>query len=327
MSKAAQTLLAQQNKRILVVGDLMLDAYTEGSVERISPEAPVPVLNYKKSWVRLGGAANVAINLKALGAQPILIAVHGADEAAQQLKTLLLEGGLTIEGLFEDPSRPTTLKQRFLSGSHQLLRLDKESTEGLSKETKAIFIEKVKSLISSADAVLFEDYDKGLLDAESIQAIISEAKALSIPVTVDPKKANFSAYVGATLFKPNLKEIREGLKIEVNPKDKSSIEAAVLELKEKLALEGVLLTLSENGMYLNFRGEELQEPAHLRHIADVSGAGDTVIAVATLALVSKLSNKEILALANLSGGLVCEEVGVVPISPERLLKEAMRIGL
>ncbi len=305
----------------------MLDSYIEGSVERISPEAPVPVLNFRKAWARLGGAANVALNLKALGAEPILVAVHGFDEEAETLKQLMLEGGLSTNGLFPDGERPTTLKQRFISGSHQLLRLDKESTAPLKPEAHSTFLNRVKELITGASAVLFEDYDKGLLDKDSIQAIIAMAHEKGVPVTVDPKKANFSAYKGVTLFKPNLKEIREGLKIAVNPNDGASIESAVEQLKSHLGCTGVLLTLSEHGMYLNFRDEIHREAAHLRHIADVSGAGDTVIAVATLALVAGLSNKEILALANLAGGLVCEEVGVAPINPISLLNEATRIGV
>lgn len=302
----------------------MLDAYIFGKVERISPEAPVPVVDVKNYDYRLGGAANVALNLKALGAEPMLIAVTGDDEPARRLESILVTNGLSTKGIFRSPSRITTVKNRVIGNNVQMLRIDSERTDGLNEEDKTRFLYKVRELLNQCDALIFEDYDKGLLDDKSIREIIAICKQANIPTIVDPKNRNFSSYVGATLFKPNLKEIKEGLNTDLNLSDMANLKSAVEKLKELLKNDFVMVTLSEKGIYITNHHDEYHETAHLRNIADVSGAGDTVVSVAALALACNLPMNLIASLANLAGGLVCEKVGVVPIDADTLKNEAMK---
>jgi rfaE bifunctional protein kinase chain/domain len=309
--------------KILVIGDVMIDSYLWGKVERISPEAPVPILNVQKREIRLGGAANVALNVQALGAEPILCSVIGNDIDGNSLLKLLEENKLNSEGIISSEERITTIKHRVISGSHHLLRVDQETDKEITKKEKSDLIEKITALLEKVDAVIFEDYDKGVLNEEVISAVIARAKAKNIPTIVDPKKRNFSHYKGATLFKPNKKELKEGLKIDSDLNDLKEIEESVQQLKDQLQLESVLITLSENGVYIQNEKEQIHLPAHIRKIADVSGAGDTVVSTAALCVALGLSAKTIASLSNLAGGLVCEQVGVVPIEKSKLLKEAI----
>jgi rfaE bifunctional protein kinase chain/domain len=308
--------------RVLIIGDVMVDSYLWGRVDRISPEAPVPIVSVKKREKRLGGAANVALNVKSLGAEAILCAVIGADADGQDFLQLLDESGLTREGIVASNSRITTIKQRILSGSQQMLRIDSEMESLLLAEEKNSILQRAKTLLPTCDVVIFEDYDKGVLDETLIQQVTQLAREQQIPVIVDPKKRNFLHYQHATLFKPNLKELREGLKIDFNVASKQELEGAVQQLKDRLQLEGVLLTLSERGVFIEFQNEKHHLPAHIRQIADVSGAGDTVVSIAALCLALKLPPKIIAELSNLGGGLVCEYAGVVPIDKQQLLEEA-----
>lgn len=311
--------------RVLIIGDVMIDSYLWGKVERISPEAPVPIINVQKREYRLGGAANVALNVQALEAQAILCAVVGHDDDGQKLLQLLQERGLSTEGICQSAERITTIKHRIISGSHHLLRVDSEDDSVIKADEQAQLLQKISQLLPSCDVVIFEDYDKGVLCEHIISETIALAKANNIPTVIDPKKRNFLHYKGATLFKPNLKELKEGLKLDFDVADSTQLQEAVLLLKERLSLEGVLLTLSERGMYLNFGGQQQQVAAHLRSIADVSGAGDTVVSIAALCVALKLPPAQILTLANLGGGLVCEHIGVVPINKHDLKTEALRI--
>ncbi len=308
--------------RVLIIGDVMIDSYLWGKVDRISPEAPVPIVSVKKREKRLGGAANVALNVKSLGAEAILCAVIGADADGQDFLQLLDESGLSREGIVISNRRITTIKQRILSGSQQMLRIDSEMENLLIEEDRNSILQRAKTLLANCDVVIFEDYDKGVLDETLIQAIIQQARNQQIPVIVDPKKRNFLHYQQASLFKPNLKELREGLKLDFNVTNKAELEEAVQQLKDRLQLEGVLLTLSERGVFIELENEKHHLPAHVRQIADVSGAGDTVVSIAALCLALKLPPKVIAELANLGGGLVCEYAGVVPIDKQQLLEEA-----
>jgi len=313
----------------LVIGDVMIDSYLWGRVDRISPEAPVPVVQITKKENRLGGAANVALNIAALGAKPIICAVAGDDANGDVLINLLENGSMHTGGIVHSGNRPTTVKTRVISSQQHIVRVDEESLKPLNEEEETLFVQRIKELIQNEKpgVIIFEDYNKGVLTPHVIDEVIALAKAQNIPTAVDPKKDNFFAYKGVTLFKPNLKELIEGLKIDIDKKDRASLESAVEKLEEILSNQISLITLSELGVYVKGNGQSNYIPAHIRNISDVSGAGDTVISVAALCLALKLDNQNLAALANLAGGLVCEEVGVVPIDKQRLYTESRKLIL
>jgi rfaE bifunctional protein kinase chain/domain len=313
--------------KVLVVGDVMIDAYLFGKVERISPEAPVPVVAVHKKENRLGGAANVAMNLVSLGARPTLCSVIGEDKEGEELIELVSGNGIGISGIVTTRERVTTVKTRVISQNHQMLRIDNEVTHNLSVVDSFKLVEKIGTLLSEHDVLVFEDYDKGLLDAANISQIIDKARKANVPVVVDPKKRNFMAYKGATLFKPNLKELREGFNCEVDAEDKPALERAVAELMNTLQIDNMLLTMSEYGVMISDGKNFDYVPAHVRKIADVSGAGDTVISVAALCVALGVENLTLAALSNLAGGLVCEEVGVVPIDLKLLAEEVKLLSV
>lgn len=307
----------------LVIGDVMIDSYLWGDVNRISPEAPVPIVNVKKREKRLGGAANVALNLKAMGAKPILCAVVGDDAEGQDFFRLLEENQLENEGILVGENRPTTIKHRILSGHQQMLRVDAETTEIIKEHEQNLLFEKIKKIIPRCQVIIFEDYDKGVLSEKLIERIIKTAQEHQIPTVVDPKKRNFLYYSNVTVFKPNLKELKEGLKIDFDVKNDGQLQKAVLLLKEKLKVEYAFVTLSEKGVLLaNNNNDFFAQNAHIRQIADVSGAGDTVISIVALGVAIRLEASLWASLANLAGGLVCEYVGVVSIDKKQLLDEA-----
>lgn len=312
--------------KVLVVGDVMLDAYLWGRVERISPEAPVPVVRVTDRSARLGGAANVALNVKALGATAIVVSTMGDDENAARMQGLFQQEGLSTKGLLRSRSRTTTVKTRVISGHQHIVRVDEELDDDLAPADENTLLDLVSTLIrdEKPNVLVLEDYNKGMLTPKTIKGTIERAKAAGVPVAVDPKKHNFFAYQGVDLFKPNLKELREGLKIDVAAGDRVAVRKAIAELEQRLGNTASLLTLSEHGMVAHSGVEEVFLPAHKREIADVSGAGDTVIAVAALCLAERTSLAMLAALSNLAGGLVCEAVGVVPIDRDHLLSEAER---
>lgn len=312
--------------KVLIVGDVMVDSYIWGKVERISPEAPVPVVLINKREKRLGGAGNVALNVQAMGATPILCSVVGDDPEADMLINLMNHRDLQTEGIIRSENRITTLKERIISGSQHILRVDSETDKYLSKEEENLLLDQIKVFLTDIDVVIFQDYDKGNLSQYVIEEIIREAQNKNIPTVVDPKKKNFLSYNGATLFKPNLKELREGLKLDF-ANDLDQVKNAVHLLKEKIQFELALITLSEKGIYVESSAESHHIPAHIRKISDVSGAGDTVISVAALCVALKLAPKFTAGLSNLAGGLVCEHVGVVPIDCQSLLQEAEGNGI
>lgn len=306
---------------VLVVGDLMIDAYTWGKVTRISPEAPVPVVNVTKTESRLGGAGNVVMNLVSLGANPFVVSAVGDDARGIELKNLLTQQGVDVSGIVEDASRPTTVKERVLAGSQQLLRIDAETDQLVSPDISLQLLENVKHLIPKMHVVIFEDYDKGVLSESLIQEVIALAKMHHVPTVVDPKKRNFFSYAGVDLFKPNLSELKAGLNLSPEDLTDAVLPKTVKDFKESQSMKGVFVTLSERGVYIDYAGQTAKIPAHVRQIADVSGAGDTVISIAACALALGLPAKQIAELANLGGGLVCESLGVVPIQVEKLASE------
>lgn len=306
---------------VLVIGDLMIDAYTWGKVTRISPEAPVPVVNVTKTESRLGGAGNVVMNLVSLGANPFVVSAVGDDARGIELKNLLTQQGVDVSGIVEDASRPTTVKERVLAGSQQLLRIDAETDQLVSPDISLQLLENVKHLIPKMHVVIFEDYDKGVLSESLIQEVIALAKMHHVPTVVDPKKRNFFSYAGVDLFKPNLSELKAGLNLSPEDLTDAILPKTVKDFKESQSMKGVFVTLSERGVYIDYAGQTAKIPAHVRQIADVSGAGDTVISIAACALALGLPAKQIAELANLGGGLVCESLGVVPIQVEKLASE------
>ena len=313
--------------RILVIGDVMLDAYVMGKVNRISPEAPVPIVSLENEDARIGGAGNVALNLLALGAKPIICGVIGEDSSGDKLLNLFEKNGISTDGLVKSMVRKTTVKTRVISNKQQLLRIDSESTFPLLESEEIKLNNTIQNIINQGiDGIIFEDYNKGVLTDSVIQNTIKIAKEKDIPTAVDPKKENFLSYKGVSLFKPNLKELKEGLNLNFDfNTNKELFEKGIELLEEKLQNEISFVTLSENGVFIKNQTEKYYVPAHMRSISDVSGAGDTVIAVATLCLISGASTKQIAEISNLAGGLVCEKSGVVSISKNDLLKEVSEL--
>lgn len=324
-----QTFQAFNKLNVLVIGDVMIDAYMWGNVNRISPEAPVPVVSISKKENRLGGAANVALNLQTMGANPILCSVIGVDDGSKIFFDLLKKQKLSAKGIFKSKDRATTIKTRVIGGNYQMLRVDDEIETALNKKETAALTEQIKRLAISekADVIIFEDYDKGCITPELIKNIVAFAKQKNIPTVVDPKKKNFLAYSGVTLFKPNLKELKEGLKLDFDHSNIKELEKVASDFSKKQNINTLLITLSEKGIYTHNSKTKALIPAHIRNISDVSGAGDTVISVAALCLALNLSPTLSATLANLAGGLVCEKVGVVPIDKKQLLEEAIRLKL
>jgi len=312
-------------KRVLIVGDVMVDSYIVGKVDRVSPEAPVPVVDVTRFENRLGGAGNVALNIKALGATPILCSVIGTDKEGQDLISIMRELKLSIKGLIQSDKRKTTTKTRVLGNNHQLLRIDHEITHDLDVVDSFLLEQKLQEELEDIDVVIFEDYNKGVLHSKNIGLLIAICKNKNIPTVVDPKKLNFLAYKGVTIFKPNLKEIKEGLKLESDLSDRESIELAIKQLKKQLNHQMTLVTLSERGVVIENNEDFHHIPAHLRNISDVSGAGDSVVSVASLCLSVGMKPYAIAEISNLAGGLVCEKTGVVPVDRDLLLAEAKRI--
>ena len=313
--------------RILVIGDVMLDAYVMGKVNRISPEAPVPIVSLENKDARIGGAGNVALNLLALGAKPIICGVIGEDSSGDKLLNLFEKNGISTDGLVKSMARKTTVKTRVISNKQQLLRIDSESTFPLLESEEIKLNNTIQNIINQGvDGIIFEDYNKGVLTDSVIQNTIKIAKEKDIPTAVDPKKENFLSYRGVSLFKPNLKELKEGLNLNFDfNSNKELFEKGIEVLEEKLQNEISFVTLSENGVFIKNKTENYYVPAHVRSISDVSGAGDTVIAVATLCLISGASTKQIAEISNSAGGLVCEKSGVVSISKNDLLKEVSEL--
>lgn len=315
------------NLNVLIIGDVMIDNYVWGKVNRLSPEAPVPIVSVQQKEMRLGGAANVALNIQALGANPILCSVIGADLEGTAFLDLLKKQKLSPKGILKSRQRPTTIKTRIIGNNHQLVRVDEESEEDISPNETQNLLTLINYIIhhDKIDVIIFEDYNKGLITPKLIQKVVELAKQKSIPVCVDPKKKNFNAYKMVTLFKPNLKELKEGLKLDVDDMSISELQKIVSSYRVKQKINSILVTLAEKGVIINTRTTKAHIPAHIRKIADVSGAGDTVISVAALCEAMQCDPILTAALANLAGGLVCEEVGVVPINKSRFLEEALNL--
>ncbi len=320
----AETFKKFEDLNVLIVGDVMLDSYLWGKVERISPEAPVPIVSVTNVENRLGGAANVALNIAAMGARPLICSVIGNDDKADLFGKLLSESGLSGEAMVRSEFRPTTVKTRIISSEQHLLRVDQEKTDLLNDTESAALLEHFQKLLDNhrIDVVIMQDYNKGVLSEEVIDSVIRICREKGILTAVDPKKDQFLSYRGVDLFKPNLKELREGLKIDFDDDFDASLQKAVRKLESTLQNKMSLVTLSERGVACSTAEQWVQLPAHSRKIIDVSGAGDTVISVAALCLALDLEPEILARLSNLAGGLVCENVGVVPIDRDQFYNEA-----
>lgn len=329
-TKSTEQLFEEFRKvNVLIIGDVMIDAYLWGKVDRISPEAPVPIVSVTKRENRLGGAANVAINIQSLGATPILCSVIGNDLNGRTFIEILHQMNMTADGLVQSPERPTTRKTRVIGNNYQMLRVDEERDEDISLTDRKRLLDRISNILvkNSVDVIIMEDYDKGVISKQLIEQVVKIAAKHKIPVAVDPKRRNFNHYKNVNLFKPNLKELREGMKLDLEKGNLKEIIAAVQKIRKDHHLETVLLTLSERGVLLIDDKHEELIPAHIRNIADVSGAGDTVIGVAALCMAVKTSAIKMATLANLAGGLVCEKVGVVPVEKDQLIAEARNLKI
>lgn len=319
------------NLKVLIIGDVMIDSYLTGKVERISPEAPVPVVLVNHKSNMLGGAANVALNIRSLGAVPVLCSVIGDDTKGADFIRLLKREHIDTSAILKSGHRITTTKTRIIGNKAQLLRVDEEITDDLGSADTHRLLVKVDALMEQGEirAIILQDYNKGVLTPEVISHIIALGKSKNVQVVVDPKHKNFNAYRQVDLFKPNLKELREGLKQEIDLKDIEKIKSACADWQQQQEITSMMVTLSENGLYMreimDGHAKEYHFPAHLRNIADVSGAGDTVISVASLCRALDADTWITAALANIAGGLVCEQLGVVPVNGKQLLEEAIEL--
>ena len=306
-----------KGKKIAIIGDLMLDGYFWGDVSRVSPEAPVPVVEIDDEFFRFGGAANVALNVLKLGGIPLLLGVIGDDNDGQILLNLMKDIGIGSHGIFVDKTRPTSNKTRVIAGTQHVVRIDKESKENISNVLQNKIIDLLNENISQLDAIILQDYNKGVLTEELISKVISIGNENNIIVSVDPKFINFSKFQNATVFKPNKKETEDILGMRIITDEDISV--AGKKLLELLNPKYVLLTLGNKGIALFQKdNNEIRIPTKARNVADVSGAGDTVISTLTYALTAGALIEEAAYIANYAGGLVCEDVGIVPIESDKL---------
>jgi rfaE bifunctional protein kinase chain/domain len=303
----------------LIVGDVMTDRYLIGAADRLSPEAPVPVVQLHREESRLGGAANVALNVQAMGAKPILCSFLGNDVAASEFLELMHTYNLETDCILRSGTRMTTTKTRIMAGTQHLLRVDQEIVNDLSESEENRLLEVYFACLANRniDIIIFQDYNKGVLTAGVIEVMLQEALRRGIPTAVDPKNKNFWAYRQVDLFKPNFKEIKTQYPGHIEPELRSLLAAAAF-IRSKLDNKYALITLSEKGVFIEKAGEGHILPTQARKIADVSGAGDTVISVAGLCLALGLPEIQLAALANLAGGQVCEKPGVAPVNREEL---------
>jgi rfaE bifunctional protein kinase chain/domain len=309
--------------KVGVIGDVMLDSYIWGKVDRISPEAPVPVVSLDRREQRIGGAGNVALNCAGLGAKIFVLSVMGDDEEALELEKLLKESLIDTTGLLKSKNRITTNKTRVISRNQQMMRLDAERSDDLNKNDEDALLKQVAEFISHEDPniLIFEDYNKGVLTERVIQETISLCRASGVITAVDPKRKNFFDYKKVDIFKPNLKEVREGLHLLFDNPDLYLLRDIHAQLQKQLEHRVSLITLSEKGIFYQEDNNAAIVPSHMRNVSDVSGAGDTVIAVASMVYAATKNAHLMAEIANIAGGLVCEDVGTVAVDRERLLRE------
>lgn len=317
-----QIIKSLNDLNVLIIGDVMIDRYLYGKVDRISPEAPVPVVNLESIDDRLGGAANVALNIISMGSHPILFSVIGDDDESNNFVKLMKNNNIELSGIIKDKERITTVKTRILSKNQQLLRFDNEVSKPIKNKILNDFEFSIKKYIShnKVDVVLFEDYNKGSIPKSIIKSIIKYCNLRNIPTAVDPKSDNFFTYKNVTLFKPNLKEVSDAIGFEPDPNNLKSLNKADKYIKKRLNNKITIITLSENGIYLN-DGKGVIIPTKTRNIVDVCGAGDAVVSIVSMGLALEFDMKYLCEIANIAGGIVCQNVGVTTVNKEKLLNE------
>jgi len=312
-----------RNKKILIVGDIMLDSYIFGNVDRISPEAPVPIIDVSGKLNKLGGTANVAANIIKLGGTPIICSILGKDDKGDTIISLLKEINISTDSIYQSQNRTTTNKIRIIGNNRQMLRIDEEIKSELGKD-EAKLLSMIENVLDNEtiDCVLFQDYDKGVLNDYIISIISNKANILNIPIIVDPKKKNFHSYNKVKLFKPNFKEFKDSINISANSREEFLINGS--KILHKRGIDIVFVTLSEDGIFISYKkgSKTINKiiPGTARDVVDVSGAGDTVCSILAM-LIDDMNIEEIAKIANLAGGIVCEEIGVVQIDKNKLLKE------
>lgn len=325
-NRVKQILKEFSKKRILVVGDLMLDHYIWGGVERISPEAPVPVVDVKKEEYRLGGAANVVHNIKTLGAEPIVVGIVGNDRYTEICKNLLLEKGISAEYILTCETRPTTVKTRIVAHNQQIVRVDFEDRQEIDADMSIRVMQTIEAIIPTVDAVILEDYNKGLLTDSIIVEIIKQARLYNKPVTVDPKFKNFFSYRQCTVFKPNFSELQKNMGIGIETEEEFIQTAHTL--MERIQSEYLLITRGERGLTIFSRDKkEVVIPTFAREVYDVSGAGDTVISTMTLCLVSGCNIYDSAYIANHAAGAVCGKQGIAPAYPKDIIQSIQQMEM
>lgn len=317
-----------KDNKVLIIGDIMMDTYLVGKVERISPEAPVPIVDIDEKKEKLGGAANVALNIKELGATPIICSVIGKDSTGFELESLLIKYNLNVKYIYKSNNRKTTNKIRIIGNNSQMLRIDDETKKDIDDECFERLKEKIIMSVAEnkIDAIIFQDYDKGVITKKLIEYVTTLSKKRNIPLFVDPKLKNFNFYKGVKIFKPNFNELKRGLKNdELNIDKYKDIIPHVEKLMREQNIDIFYTTMGDKGIFLSCKKDDKYIHTHIegekRSVADVSGAGDTVISLATLLTINGVDPLEVARISNIGGGLVCEKVGVVPVNKEDLLKE------
>lgn len=319
LERAAALLEDARGVRVLVVGDLMLDRYISGAVDRISPEAPVPVVRVEEESSAVGGAGNVAANVAALGAACHAVGCVGRDVAGEQLRDELAALGVRTDGLVLTDERPTTVKTRILARRQQVVRVDREVETDASPALAEALADTVRALATECDVLVMEDYNKGVLVPPVIQAVLAAARERGLPTVVDPKRRNFFAFGGVTVFKPNAKELADALGEFLHPDDPAWMEAT----RRRMGCDNLLLTLGERGMALQASdGPPVRIPTVARSVYDVSGAGDTVTAVMAVTLAAGASPAEAAVLANHAAAVEVGKAGVATVSPREILAHA-----
>ena len=311
---------AFSDKTVMVIGDLMLDRYLWGKVSRISPEAPVPVVDIESESSRLGGAANVSYNVLSLGVRVVPLGIVGNDAEGELIKRMFQEKGFPTEGILTDANRFTTVKTRVIAHHQHVVRTDRKIREGISIAVQDKLMDHFERRLDGLDGIILEDYNKGLLVPEFIGRVIARAREKGKMVFVDPKYDHFFEYRGVTLFKPNRKEAFDRLGIKLDSED--AFRSALKRLMDELDCRVVLITLGEEGMILQERGREIMRvPTRAVKVHDVSGAGDTVIAAMAVVMSAGGSAEEAATIANQAAGIVCGEVGIVPVDKHVLFQK------
>jgi len=317
-----------RDKKIIVIGDLMLDRYLFGDVTRISPEAPVQVFDIRKSEFRLGGAANVAYNIKTLGSEPFLIGITGEDSESDLLKNSMQDLGIDTEGIIPEKDRPTTSKSRVISDSHHLLRIDSESKDDISDNSQTKILSLLSEHAEKDSIVILQDYNKGVLTEKLIRKVSALSLKMNFKILVDPKFDNFFEFKNAFLFKPNRKELEDSFGIKL--RDLNDLDDIAAKLIKKISCQNVIFTLGEQGMmiYENIRGKLKKEKisTKARKVADVSGAGDTVISTIAVCLSGGASLRDSAVISNFAAGIVVQEVGIVPVNKKELIENIIKSG-